>query len=148
MQAQVAFSPLLAAKSLPQFLPAGIHQGRIERRRRQHAAEETPVRFVLGGQRADETEKPCGLRVAIGGRQRRLGVVPLPEIGLEQASEQVFLRRIVIGDASPCDAAFLDEFIESQRARAVALDDLPGGGEDLLFGDGGASHAITIQNIL
>ena len=134
MQAQVPFGPLLAAEPLAQLLPAGIHQRRVERRGRQHAAEEAAVRFVLGGQRADEAEQARRLRVAVAGRQCRLGRVPLAEIGLEQAPQEVFLGGEVVGDAAAGDAAFLDELVESERAGAVALDDLAGGGEDLVAG--------------
>ena len=135
MLAQVAFRPLLAAEPLSQFGPAGIHQRRVERRRGKHAAEEAAVRLVLGGQRTDETQETRRLRVAIAGRQRGLGVVPLPEIGLEQAAQQVLLGGKVIGDPAAGDAAFLDQLVEGQRTCAVAFDDLPGGGEDSFGGE-------------
>jgi hypothetical protein len=80
------------------------------------------VRFVLGRQRADEAEQAGGLGVAVAGGQRGLGDVPLLEIGLQQAAQQVFLGRVVVSDAAARDAADLDEFVEGQgAARAVAI---------------------------
>ena len=49
---------------------------------------------------------------------------------------------IVVGDPAAGDAAFPDEFVEGERAGAVALDDLPGGGEDLLAGEGRTGHVF------
>ena len=80
------------------------------------------------------------LRVAVGRGERRLRNVPLQEIRFQEPPQQVFLGRVVVGDPAPGDAAFLDEFIEGERARAIALDDLPGGGEDFFAGEGRTGH--------
>ena len=138
--AQVAFSPFLAAKPVPELLPAGVHQRGIQRGSRQHAAEKAPVRLVLRGQGPDESQQARRLRVAVGRGERRLRNVPLQEIRFQEPPQQVFLGRVVVGDPAPRDAAFLDEFVEGERTGAIALDDLPGGGEDFLAGEGRTGH--------
>ena len=59
-------------------------------------------------------EQAGGLRVAVTGGQRGRGDVPLLEIGLQQPAQQVFLGRVVVGDAAARDAADLDQFVEGQ----------------------------------
>jgi hypothetical protein len=123
VQAQVAFSPLFAAKPFPELLPAGVHQRGIQRGSRQHAAEKAPVRLVLRGQGPDESQQARGLRVAVGRCERRFRDVPLQEIRFQEPPQQVFLGRVVVSDPAARDAAFLDEFVEGERTGAVALDD-------------------------
>ena len=96
--------------------------------------------LVLGGQGADEAEEARRLGVAVAGRQRRLGLVPLAEIGLEQAAQEVFLGGEVVGDAAAGEAAFLDELVERERAGPVPLHDSAGGGKDLVAGEGRTDH--------
>jgi hypothetical protein len=84
------------------------------------------VRLVLRRQRADESQEARRLRVAVRGREGGLGVVPLAEIGLEEAAQQLLLGREVVGDAPARDAALLDQLLERERAGAFALDDLTG----------------------